>query len=269
MPAQGDGDPYMSEFVTSRIEIQETAATIASERRFIAGAVDAMKMARRDIERQIRKDRFFLTTLEPYDSGSCTSEITARMCAATKRAGVGPMASVAGAIAQAGLDAMVSNGCRHAWVDNGGDIALVLESPLTLEIFTTPGSSKAFAFNLRTTGRAMGICSSSGKLGHSISFGDSDIAVAIADDAVLADAFATALGNEVKDRASLGKCFDILRNTKSVKGGLAMMDGTVAMYGEVPELVEVEHSPDRLTLHSAMCSSRFTGATKATQEMKV
>jgi ApbE superfamily uncharacterized protein (UPF0280 family) len=258
----------MSEFVTSGIEIQETAATIAAERRFIGGAVDAIKMARRDIERQIRKDRFFLTTLEPYDSGSCTSETTARMCAATKQAGVGPMAAVAGAIAQAALDAMIAEGCRHAWVDNGGDVALVLESPLTLEIFTTPGSSKAFAFELRTTGRAMGICSSSGRLGHSISFGDSDIAVTIADDAVVADAFATALGNEVKDETSLNKCFDILRSAKAVKGGLAMIDGAVAMYGEVPELVEVEHNPDRLTLHSAMCSSRFTGPAKVSQEMK-
>jgi len=258
----------MSEFVTSRIEIQETAATIAAERRFIARAVDAMKAARRDIERQIRKDRFFLTTLEPYDSELCTSETTARMCAAAKLAGVGPMATVAGAIAQAALDAMASEGCTHAWVDNGGDIALVLESPITLEVFTTPGSSKAFAFDLRTTGRKMGICSSSGRLGHSISFGDSDVAVAIADDAVVADAFATALGNEVKDRESLGRCFDTLNNTKSVIGGLVMMDGEVAIYGTVPKLVEVEHNPDRLTLHSAMCSSRFTGQTKTTQEMK-
>ncbi len=258
----------MSELVTSRLEIQETAATIAAERRFIDVAVEAIKVARRDIERQIRKDRFFLTTLEPYDDRGCTSEITRRMCAASKLAGVGPMATVAGSIAQAALDAMIGEGCTHAWVDNGGDVALVLESPLTLEMFTTPGSAMAYGFELTSTGHRIGICSSSGRVGHSISFGDSDIALTIADDAVVADAFATALGNAVKDKASLGTCFDVLRGSDAVRGGLVMIDGAVAMYGDVPKLVEVEHNPDRLTLHSAMSSSRFTGHPKTGEVMR-
>jgi ApbE superfamily uncharacterized protein (UPF0280 family) len=257
----------MSEFVTTRLEIQETALTMSSERRYVSSAVEAVKSARRDIERQIRKDRFFLTTLEPYDPGSCTSEITTRMCEATRLAGVGPMASVAGAIAQAGLEAMVSQGARHAWVDNGGDIAMILESPATIEIFTLPGSPKASAFDLRPTEGIIGICSSSGRLGHSISFGDSDIAVAIADDAVTADAFATALGNRVKDRDSLTTCFDLLKGKKKVRGGLAVIDGAVALYGNVPEIVEVDHNPDRLTLHSAMSSGKYTGSGES-QELR-
>jgi len=250
----------MSEFAITRLEIQETALTIAAERQFVAAAVEAAKSARRDIERQIRKDRFFLTTLEPYDIKSCTSEVTSRMCMATRLAGVGPMAAVAGAIAHAALEAMVVEGSTQAWVDNGGDIALILETPATIEIFTAPGADKAYAFNLRGTDGIMGICSSSGRLGHSISFGNSDIALAIADDAVVADAFATALGNRIRDKDSLACCFDIFRDVSAVKGGLAMIDGSVAMYGGVPDLVEVEHNPDRLTLHSAMSSSKFTGS---------
>lgn len=250
----------MSEFVTTKLEIQETALTIVSERRFVASAVEAAKSARLDIERQIRKDRFFLTTLEPYEQKLCASEVTRRMCEATGLAGVGPMASVAGAIAQVTLEAMVAQGCRQAWVDNGGDIALTLESPATVEVFARPGSEKAFAFELERTDGIMGICSSSGRLGHSISFGDSDIALAIADDAITADAFATALGNRVTDKASLTSCFEVLRDSSRVKGGLAMIDDAVALYGTVPELVEVDHNPDRLTLHSAMSSSKYTGS---------
>ncbi len=255
----------MSEFVTSRLEIQETAVTIAADRTYIASAVDAIKVARRDIERQIRKDRFFLTTLEPYDAKQCTSKVTERMCRASEMAGVGPMAAVAGAIAQTALETMMAEGCSHAWVDNGGDIALMLGSPVTLEVFTTPGSAKTFAFNLRATQKPVGICSSSGRLGHSISFGDSDIALVLADDAVIADAFATALGNEVKTKESLRVCFDKLKGVGAVRGGLVMIDGEAAVYGSVPELVEVEHNPDKLTLHSAMDSSRYTGQTKASQ----
>ncbi len=250
----------MSELVTTRLEIQETALSIGADRRFVAAAVDAVKSARRDIERQIRKDRFFLTTLEPYDAEACLSDVASRMCEAAALAGVGPMAAVAGAISQAALEAMLDQGCKHAWVDNGGDIALILESPATIEVFASPGSARAFAFDLKRTDGPIGICSSSGTLGHSISFGDSDVALTIADDAVIADAFATALGNRIKDKDSLASCFDALRNVSRVKGGLAMKDGAVAMYGNVPELVEVDHNPDRLTLHSAMSSSRFTGS---------
>jgi len=250
----------MSEFVTSRLEIDETALSISCERQHIDAAVDAVKKARRDIERQIRRDRFFLTTLEPYDSDCSSSDITARMCEAARLAGVGPMAAVAGAIAQAALEAMVAQGARHAWVDNGGDIALILESEATIEIFTAPGSTRASAFTLGRTDGIVGICSSSGRLGHSISFGDSDVALVIADDAVTADAFATALGNRVKGTASLETCFEFLKAHRSVRGGLVMIDGAVARYGEVPEIVEVEHNPDKLTLHSAMASGRYTGS---------
>lgn len=257
----------MSEFVTTRLEIQETALTIAADRRFVAAAVSAVKSARLDVERQIRKDRFFLTTLEPYEAQACTSEITGRMCEAGRLAGVGPMAAVAGAISDAALEAMVAEGCTRAWVDNGGDIALILDSPATVEVFTSPGSAKAFAFDLRRTEGVIGICSSSGKLGHSISLGDSDVALVIADDAVTADAFATALGNRILDKDSLSSCFDALKSVTEVRGALAMIDGAVAVFGEVPELVEVDHNPDRLTLHSAMSSSRFTGS-RITREVR-
>jgi len=257
----------MSEFVTTRLEIEETALTISSDRRHVPVAVDAVKQARRDIERQIRRDRFFLTTLEPYDTKACSSEITARMCDASRLAGVGPMATVAGAIAQAAVEAMVAAGSKHSWVDNGGDIALILDRPATIEIFTAPGASKASAFSLDSTEGVIGICSSSGRLGHSISFGDSDVAIAIADDALVADAFATALGNRVKTRESLSSCFDVFKGVREVRGGLAMIDGAVALYGAVPDLVEVDHNPDRLTLHTAMASSRFTGR-KTSQELR-
>ena len=258
----------MSEFVTARIEVQETAATIAADRRFVENAVDAIKAARQDVERQIRKDRFFLATLEPYDTESCSSEVTKRMCDAARLAGVGPMAAVAGAIAQTALEAMVNAGCRHGWVDNGGDIALILESPATLEIFSKPGSTAAYAFNVQPVDRIMGICSSSGRIGHSISFGDSDVAVAIAEDAIVADALATALGNRVKNKESLETCFDDLKSIGALKGGLVMIDDSVAMYGDVPKLIEVEHNPDRLTVHSSMSSHRFIAMQGATQELR-
>lgn len=258
----------MSEFVTAKLEIGETAATIGAERVFIDAAVEAIKGAREEIERQVRKDRFFLTTLEPYDPVPGPAGVVKRMCEAAKAAGVGPMATVAGAIAQEALEAMTSQGCTHAWVDNGGDIAILAEKPVTIEVFHDPGATSAFALDLEKTGQALGICSSSGTLGHSISFGNADVTVAIARDAVLADALATAIGNNVAGPGALKHCFGPFAHIPGFMGGIVMAGGEVAMQGDIPRLVEVEHNPERITSHSAMPASRFAGSSKRAGEVR-
>jgi len=250
----------MSELVLAKVEIEETAATIAAERGFLESAVEAIRSTRLQIERHIRQDRFFLTTLEPYDPEPSSTKVIRRMCAASSAAGVGPMATVAGVIAQEALEAMVSKGCRHGWVDNGGDIALILEEPATLEVFSDPESKNACALELEPTDEIFGVCTSSGTLGHSVSFGNADVALAIADDAVLADALATAIGNAVKDKESLDTCFDMFKNVDGFRAGLAMIEGSVSVHGKVPRIVEVGHNPQRLTTHGKMSSARFIGS---------
>ncbi|MCU0859184.1 MAG: UPF0280 family protein [Thermoplasmata archaeon] len=246
-------------FVHSKVEIGETAATVACDRRFLGPAVDAIKAARAEVERQVRRDPFFLATMEPYPCDGDAGRTVRRMCEAAGKAHVGPMAAVAGAIAQEALEAMAAAGCTHGWVDNGGDIALLLEEPATVEVFCEPGAKEAFGFEMPPAGSMVGVCSSSGRLGHSISLGDADVAVAFADDAVLADALATAIGNRVVDSESMQSCFEPFKGIRGFRGGLALRDGEVAMWGELPRLVEVEHSPERVTVHSRMAGPAFTG----------
>jgi ApbE superfamily uncharacterized protein (UPF0280 family) len=257
----------MSEFVLAKVEIEETAATIAAGREFLGPAVDAIKVARLDIERLVRKDDFFLTTLEPYDPPADCPRVISRMCAASRIAGVGPMATVAGAIAQEALEAMVSHGCTHAWVDNGGDVAMKLQEPVTVEVFSEPGARTALAMELGPTDRIIGVCTSSGRMGHSISFGDADAAVVIAEDALLADALATAIGNKVQDAATLKTCFNDYRSIKGFTAGFALRDGEVSMYGSFPKISEVEHNPERITTHSKMSSPKFIGSTNMNTEV--
>ena len=242
----------MSDFTRSRFEIGETAVTIAADAEHQSRAVDAIIAARSDVKRHIVNDPFFLTTFEPYDCGRDASNIVRRMCAASRTVGVGPMATVAGAIAQAGLEAMIDNGCRHGWIDNGGDIALLLEQPVTVEVYCEPDAPEAFALEVDTLGEILGVCSSSGRLGHSISLGESDVSVAIADSAVLADAAATAIGNCARGKNDLVECFRPVKGVEGFVGGLAVLGGDVSMCGRVPRLVGVEHSPCRVTSHSAM-----------------
>ncbi len=258
----------MSEFVLAKVEIEETAATIAADRDYIESAVTAIKAARSEIERKIRCDDFFLTTFEPYRPKDDDTRVIQRMCKASSTAGVGPMATVAGAIAQEAMEAMVSEGCTHGWVDNGGDIALLLESAGTVEIFSEPDSHSACALELEPTDKIIGICTSSGRLGHSISLGSSDAAVAIADDAVLADALATAIGNRVTEADSLKTCFDPFKEIEGFIAGLAMIDGSVSIHGRLPRIVEIDHRPERLTTHSRMSTPRYIGSHGSSPEVR-
>ena len=257
----------MSEFVLAKVEIEETAATIAAGREFLGIAVDAIKAARLDIERQVRRDDFFLTTMEPYDPPAGCPKVISRMCAASRSAGVGPMATVAGGIAQEALEAMAANGCAHAWVDNGGDIAMMLQEPAIVEIFSEPGAKTALAMELGPTDQIIGVCTSSGRLGHSISLGDADAAVIIAEDAFLADALATAIANKVVDSATLRTCFDSFRGVRGFTAGFALRDGEVSMYGVFPKISEVEHNPERITAHSKMSAPKFIGSTNLKTEV--
>ena len=249
----------MSEFVRTRFEVGETAVTIAADGRHVCRATEAILRTRRDIVDQISDDPYFLTTFEPYDCPRSASDTVRRMCDAAGRAGVGPMATVAGTVAQTALEAMMEDGCTHGWVDNGGDLALTLERPVTVEVFCEPGSPDAFALVLPPTDGVHGVCASSGRLGHSISLGDADVAVAQCDSAVLADALATALGNSVRSDEDLSRCFEPFAGTAGLVGGMVLRDGNVGMYGRLEGPVAVEHNPGRVTVHSRMSLGDYAG----------
>lgn len=249
----------MNGFVKTRFEIGETSVTVAAHQRHVGAAVDAVLEAREEIRRQISRDNFFLTTFDPYDLEDASASVVERMCEASRAAGVGPMAAVAGAVAQAAVEAMVSRGCGHCWVDNGGDIALRLESPVTVEVFSGPGSDAHYGFQVDPSDGIQGICSSSGTMGHSISLGGCDVCTILASTAMLADAYATAIGNRVRSARDLESCFEPFRACDGFIGGLVVFEGDVAICGEVPDIIEVEHDHEGITAHSRMSSRRFLG----------
>ncbi|UCE91758.1 MAG: UPF0280 family protein [Methanobacteriota archaeon] len=249
----------MNGFVKTRFEIGETAVTVAAHRRYVGAAVDGILRAREEIRRQISADGFFLTTFEPYELRRPASAVVECMCEASRAADVGPMATVAGAIADAATDSMTREGCGHCWVDNGGDIALSLSSPVTVDIFTGPEHGARFGLEVGPDDGIGGICSSSGTMGHSISLGGCDVCTVLADSAPLADAYATAIGNGVRDRRDIDSCFDPFRASAGFIGGIVVSGGEVAVCGAVPDIVEVEHDHCGITAHSRMSSGRFLG----------
>src|SRR5208337_2980506 len=151
---------------------RETIATIlADDPAHIAAAKEGILGARQALERHIARDPFFAATFDPYTPDS-DERIIVRMAGAARRAGVGPMAAVAGAIAWAGVEAMQAAGAPFGVIDNGGDIALVSDRPVRVGIHAGEAAlSNRVAFVVPPQDRILGICTSSATVGPSISFG--------------------------------------------------------------------------------------------------
>ena len=142
----------------------------------------------------------FLTSLEPLPIDMAAPPLVIRrMAAAAALAGVGPMAAVAGAIAQVTVEALVAAGARHVVMDNGGDMVLRIDRPRDHRHLHRAGQVRDIALRFEPRPGIFSVCTSSGTVGHSLSFGRADAATVIAANGCLADAMATALGNRVKE----------------------------------------------------------------------
>jgi hypothetical protein len=214
---------------------RETIATIlADDAAHITAAREGMIAARQVLEAYIARDPFFQATYSPYTANS-DEKIIMRMCAATRKAGVGPMAAVAGAIAWAGLEAMKEAGAVFGVVDNGGDIALIADRPVTIGVHAGDAAlSNRIAFIVPPTDTILGICTSSATVGPSISFGVADAVTIFSHDVTLADAWATAVCNEIRpDDQSVLERID----QNEVVGLFAILGRKSISWGNLPDLV--------------------------------
>jgi uncharacterized protein len=151
-----------------------------------------------------------------------TPPIAAAMIAASAAAGVGPMAAVAGAVARfVGEDLERELGARELVVENGGDIWLLFEEPIELSVFAGASPlSERVGVAIPPSLSPLGVCTSSGTIGPSFSFGRADAAMVAARDAALADAWATAFGNMVTSEADIAPA---LERAKSAPGVLSLL----------------------------------------------
>ena len=232
MPAPG---PYASGMIRESFRFRQTFATIlADDPKHVVAAKAGMIQARQILEAQIARDPFFQITFDPYipDSGE---SIIRRMAEASKKAGVGPMAAVAGAIAGAGVESMADAGAVFGVIDNGGDIALLSDRPVRVGIHAAEALlSDRIAFVVPPQDTILGICTSSASVGPSVSFGIADAVTIFSHDVALADAWATSVCNQIrpKDHSVLDRI-----NRDEVSGVLAIIGDTLVKWGDLPPLV--------------------------------
>ena len=194
---------------------------------------------RRILEEYIARDPEFKTALVPIDLRADAPEIARRMACAARRVGVGPMAAVAGAMAQIAAEAALAAGAEEVIVDNGGDIYLKAIEPVLVTLGTgTTRLADRLALAVQPHETPISICSSSGKMGPSISFGLCDLATIVAKDAALADAAATQAGNLVKTVDDVDAALESILRLEGIDGVMLVKDDRVGLAGHLPRLVK-------------------------------
>ncbi|HCT35855.1 MAG TPA: hypothetical protein DF292_02310 [Firmicutes bacterium] len=193
---------------------------------------------RRQIEEYIRAVPEFLTTLTPLAPAIWAPPVVRRMCEASNVVGVGPMAAVAGVISEMVGEALIKYS-QEVIVENGGDIFLTSTQPRRIGIYAgqSPLSQKV-ALMVTPEQTPVGICTSSGTVGHSLSFGMSDATVIVARSAALADAVATAAGNRVKTPDDLESVTGFVSGLNGVLGAVIIIGDKLAAWGDI-QLVQM------------------------------
>lgn len=206
--------------------------------RFEAATAEIVRQ-RRILEAYIDRAPRFGSSLEPVEADAGAPEIARRMARAARLVGVGPMAAVAGAMAQAAAEAAVDAGAPEAIVENGGDIYLQAAEEVTIGLDSgTAALADRLAFSLQPDDTPIAVCSSSGKMGHSMSLGDCDLAVVVAKDAALADAAATLAANLVKTVEQVDSTLERIAGIAGIDGVLIVKHDRVGLAGRLPPLVK-------------------------------
>ncbi|MBW1956321.1 MAG: UPF0280 family protein [Deltaproteobacteria bacterium] len=227
--------------VPFHVRVKETDLMVYAEKDLSALTRERILKYRRHIEVYIETHPEFAGSLSPVAIHEPVPRIIQEMAAAARTAHVGPMAAVAGAIAQCvGMDLMsLPEGSPEVIVENGGDVFVKTGTPVTVALYAGK-SPLSFKIGLRIHSRQgpMGVCTSSGTVGHSLSLGKADAVCVLSPSCPLADAAATAVGNAIRSGRDIPKGIDCGQKMEGVTGIVAVVGGEMGVWGDV-ELVRL------------------------------
>lgn len=222
--------------ISFHVVAKETDLMVSTDTNLEKEAGDLVLSCRNQLETYIRAHPEFAASLSPYPSDPYAPPMVKEMIEVTKSLEIGPMASVAGAVAEC-----VGNGLlrmtEQVIVENGGDIFLKAKRSVTVSIFAG-GSPLSNRIGLVIPVRQMplGVCSSSATIGHSLSMGIADVVCILSSSAIRADGAATALGNRIRSQNDLKKIEEWAHHMRNILGGVIIVGERMATWGDI-ELV--------------------------------
>lgn len=185
------------------------------------------------LDRYLDRDPAYLRALVPCLPRPDAPPLLHEMAVAAATAGIGPMSAVAGAFArETGRMLRREFGVGEVVVENGGDIYADVHRPLDVALFAgeSPLSERV---GLHILGGAfpLGICTSSGTVGPSLSFGRADAVMIVCRDVLLADSYATAWANRVRTEEDTGSVVERACRVPEILGAMAVKGERLAVGG--------------------------------------
>ena len=210
---------------------EQSDLAIGAHSLLVNQAQAALCDARSRIKAEVALCPAFLTSFFPLPVRPGAEEPVQWMYAAAQAAAVGPMAAVAGAVAQY-VGRQLLRHSQEVIVENGGDIYIVCKTPRSVALFAgqSPLSMKVA---IKLPPGEWGVCTSAGRVGPSVSLGHADAAVIIARDAALADAAATTLGNLLQTAADIPAALEAAMAIHGVLGAVAVLGDKLGASGMV------------------------------------
>ena len=222
--------------------LKESDCTIIADREDgIDAARSSIKSNLKLLEEYIKAHPRFLFSLNPVAVEDGAPDVARLMAEASEKAGVGPMAAVAGVLADLAVQDMAAAGCRVAIVEDGGEVSAVSNQPIDIA-FAAGDEPLSREMGFRLKEFPVGVATSSGRFSHAFSFGDADAVTVFAVDAGLADAAATAVANLITgDNVSevINRGLERALSINGVKGVFILYRGTVGKAGQIPELIKL------------------------------
>jgi uncharacterized protein len=222
------------DLVSFNVTVRETDLYIRAQSNLEKQALESIQQHREALENYIRKYPIFLHSLEPVEIAAEAPGIAREMAEAANITGVGPMAAVAGAIAEAvGRDLLQFS--PEIIVENGGDIFMQTRKTRKAGIYAGESSpfTNKLALEIEAEDTPLGICTSSGTVGHSLSLGNADAVIVTAASTALADAAATAICNKIKTAADIENEINNAGVLYSVSGVIIIKDTGIGIWGNI------------------------------------
>jgi len=218
--------------------VKETDLFVLAGRDLTSQTLSLIDECRTPLEEYIRSHPLFLHSLRPLQVEENAPEIVRLMAHAGQAAGVGPMAAVAGAMAEL-VGKRLLDHCPEVIVENGGDIFFRTRRKRRIGIFAgnSPFTDK-LALEIDPKDTPLGVCTSSGTVGPSLSMGLTDATIVLSKSAALADAAATAVGNLVKIPEDIQGALDYGKEIKGITGIVIIIGDRMGAWGDI-KLVQI------------------------------
>lgn len=197
-------------------------------------ALNKTKTLRTELDEYIKQEPFFKKSLKPFQPSKTAPKEAIEMAVAAEKAGIGPMSAVAGLFARDVGEEIISNfSVTELLVENGGDIFAFLKDEIVISVFAGDSPlSERIGLVIPADHEKLGICTSAGTVGPSLSYGKADAVVVVCEDVLLADAFATAFGNKVKSPANIEKVINQSGKYAEILSLLIICEDKIGIKGE-------------------------------------